>query len=89
MVAVQTPANSDDARAQFTAKVCDHAKCRIVPADFHPKKVIFGILLKDGQELTADTLFPFSHVTLAHTARELQSRHQIAVEVIGIGADAD
>jgi hypothetical protein len=34
-----------------------------------------------------DTLFPFSHVTLAHTACELQGRSQIAVEVIGIEAD--
>jgi uncharacterized protein (TIGR04141 family) len=49
--------------------------------------VIFGILLKNGEALTADTLFQFSQVTLAHTAAELQARHQVTVEVIGINAD--
>jgi len=43
-------------------------------------------LLKNGQELTLDTLFPFSQVTLANTARILQS-HQIDVELIGIESD--
>ncbi len=87
LVSMQTLANNADARADFIAKVHDHPKGRILPADFQPKKVIFGILLKDGQQLSADTLFPFSQVTLAHTARELLARHQVSVEVIGISAD--
>jgi uncharacterized protein (TIGR04141 family) len=45
--------------------------------------VVFAILLKNGEELTAATLFPFSQVTLAHASRMLQSR-QIDVEMIGI-----
>jgi hypothetical protein len=44
-------------------------------------------LLKNGEKLTPDTLFPFSQVTLASTARELESRYQIPVEVIGIDAE--
>ncbi len=88
LVSVQTLANSPDSRAEFTAKGRDHPMGRNLPADFVPKKVIFGILLKHGEPLTTDTLFPFSQVTLAHTATELQARHQVTVEVIGIDADA-
>jgi uncharacterized protein (TIGR04141 family) len=87
-VSVQTLANSADARAWFAAKVRDHPQGRNLPTDFQPKKVVFGIVLKNGEALTTDTLFPFSQVTLANTARELQARHQVAVEVIGIEAEA-
>jgi uncharacterized protein (TIGR04141 family) len=89
LVSMQTLANSPDARAEFVAKVRDHPKGRALPADFMPKKVIFGIMVKDGAPLTTDTIFPFSQVTLAHTASELQARHQVTVEVIGIRADAE
>ena len=58
-------------------------KGRTIRPDFIPTKVVFAILLKNGESLAADTLFPFSQVTLAHTSRILQS-HQIDVEVIGI-----
>ncbi len=71
LVSAQTLAYNSDARAEFTTKVRDHPKGRILPADFMPKKVIFGVMLKDGAPLTADTLFPFSQVALAHTATEL------------------
>jgi uncharacterized protein (TIGR04141 family) len=57
----------------------------MVPLDFIPKKIVFAILLKDGEMLTPETLFPFSQVTLAHTARTLE-RRGVAVEVIGIKA---
>ena len=53
-----------------------------------PEKVVFGILLKKGAELSVDTLFPFSQVTLAHIADELQSQYHVNVEVIGITADS-
>jgi uncharacterized protein (TIGR04141 family) len=89
LVSVQTLAYNADAREEFTRKVREHPRGRILPADFMPKKVIFGILLKHGEPLTVDTLFPFSQVTLAHTAAELQTRHQITVEVIGISADTE
>lgn len=63
-------------------------KGRDIQADFVPKKVVLAILFKNGEDLTPDTLFPFSQVTLATTARELESRYQIPIEVIGIEADA-
>jgi uncharacterized protein (TIGR04141 family) len=84
LVSAQALAHNADARAQFAAKVRDCPKGRHLPEDFQPKKVVFGILLKDGDPLNTDTLFPFSQVTLAHTARELQSRYQASVEVIAI-----
>jgi uncharacterized protein (TIGR04141 family) len=87
LVSAQALAASPDARAIFTAKVRTHHKGRDLPADFQPKKVIFAILLKNGEKLTPDTLFPFSQVTLASAARELETRHQIPVEVIGIEAE--
>jgi uncharacterized protein (TIGR04141 family) len=86
LVSVQTLIHNPDARARFTAKVRNYPKGRNLPPDFQPKKVVFGILLKHGDPLTTDTLFPFSQVTLAHTARDLQSRYQTSVEVIGIEA---
>ena len=87
LVSAQALATSAQARAVFTAKVRAHPKGRDLPADFQPKKVIFAILLKNGQSLTPDTLFPFSQVTLATTALELESRYQIPVEVVGIEAE--
>ena len=87
LVSAQALATSSDARALFTAKVRAHPMGSDLPTDFQPKKVIFAILLKNGEKLTPDTLFPFSQVTLASTARELESRYQIPVEVIGIDAE--
>ncbi|MFJ1604207.1 DUF6119 family protein [Streptomyces sp. NPDC088253] len=44
-----------------------------------------AILLKDGTDLTADTLFPFSQVTLVQTARMLEA-WGLEVEVVGIAS---
>jgi uncharacterized protein (TIGR04141 family) len=85
LVSTQSLLMSADVRAEFAARVAAVGRGHTVPEDFTPKKVVFGILLKDGQELTPDSLFPFSQVTLAHTARILRS-HRIDVEVIGISA---
>jgi menaquinone-dependent protoporphyrinogen IX oxidase len=83
LVAAEALLCSPDLRARFAAEVQERGKGRTVPLDFTPKKIVFAILLKDGELLTPETLFPFSHVTLAHTARTLE-RRGIAVEVIGI-----
>lgn len=85
LVSVQSLLMSAEVRKEFAAKVTAAGRGRTVAEDFTPKKVVYGILLKDGQELTPETLFPFSQVTLAHAARILRS-HQIDVEVIGITA---
>ena len=60
-------------------------KGRGLPEGFRPSKVVFAILLKDGTDLTADTLFPFSQVTLVQTARTLEA-WGVEVEVVGIAS---
>jgi uncharacterized protein (TIGR04141 family) len=86
LVSAQSLLYSPDVRRQFAARVAELGHGRVVDAAFRPKKVVFAILLKKGQALMLDTLFPFSQVTLASTARVLQS-HQIDVELIGIESD--
>jgi uncharacterized protein (TIGR04141 family) len=86
LVSAQNLLFAADVRERFAAKVAELGRGRVVDRAFRPKKVIFAILLKKGRELTLDTLFPFSQVTLASTARILQS-HQIEVEAIGIESD--
>jgi uncharacterized protein (TIGR04141 family) len=87
MVAAQGLFFAPEARTRFAAAVREYGKGRIIREDFVPKKIVFAILLKDGQRLTPDTLFPFSQVTLASTARILEAQG-IAVEVTGIPAAA-
>jgi uncharacterized protein (TIGR04141 family) len=73
------------AREQFATEVRRLGKGKTLDPDFRPKKVVFAILMENGKELTADTLYPFSQVTLAHVARVLGT-YDIEVEVIGIPA---
>lgn len=65
-----------------------HVGKRRLPQPYNPTKAIFGILLKNGKTLTPDTLFPFSQVTLAQTARELQTRYRITVEAVPVLAES-
>ncbi len=82
LVAVQTLISGpSEVRDQFRKAVANLG--RDLPADFRPTKVVFAIMLGSGKELTVDTLFPFSMVTLAHAARVLRG-YRIDVEVIGI-----
>ncbi|WP_282703145.1 TIGR04141 family sporadically distributed protein [Streptomyces sp. CC219B] len=85
LVAVQTLRNSPEGRERFAEKVAAARQGRGLPEDFRPSKVVFAILLKDGADLTADTLFPFSQVTLVQTARTLET-WGVQVEVIGIAS---
>ncbi|MFD5753328.1 TIGR04141 family sporadically distributed protein [Streptomyces sp. NPDC127033] len=85
LVAVQTLRNSPEGRRRFAGKVAAARNGRALPHDFRPSKVVFAILLKDGADLTADTLFPFSQVTLVQTARTLEA-WGVDVEVVGIAA---
>lgn len=85
LVAVQTLRNSPEGRERFAEKVAAARKGRGLPEDFRPSKVVFAILLKDGTEVTADALFPFSQVTLVQTARTLEA-WGVQVEVVGIAS---
>ncbi|GAA1926915.1 hypothetical protein GCM10009716_38710 [Streptomyces sodiiphilus] len=83
LVAVQTLRNSREGRERFARKVAAGRKGHRLPEDFRPSKVVFAILLKDGTDLTVDTLFPFSRVTLVQAARTLEA-WGVRVEVVGI-----
>ncbi|MFI2199709.1 TIGR04141 family sporadically distributed protein [Streptomyces sp. NPDC020192] len=85
VVAVQTLLHSPEAMDGFARKVAAARPGRALPEGFRPSKVVFAILLKNGTDLTADTLFPFSQVTLVQTAKMLEA-WGIAVEVVGIQA---
>jgi uncharacterized protein (TIGR04141 family) len=85
VVAVQTLLHSPEAMDGFARKVAAARPGRGLAEGFRPSKVTFAILLKNGTDLTADTLFPFSQVTLVQTARILEA-WGVAVEVTGIQA---
>ncbi|QDQ11248.1 TIGR04141 family sporadically distributed protein [Streptomyces spectabilis] len=85
VVAVQTLLHSPEAADRFAQKVAVARPGQALPEGFRPSKVVFAILLKNGTDLTADTLFPFSQVTLVQTAKMLEA-WGIAVEVVGIQA---
>ncbi|ADI06922.1 hypothetical protein SBI_03801 [Streptomyces bingchenggensis BCW-1] len=87
VVAVQTLLHSPEAGDGFARKVAAARPGRPLPEGFRPSRVVFAILLKDGAALTADTLFPFSQVTLVQTAKILEA-WRVEVEVIGIQATA-
>ncbi|MFF1655755.1 TIGR04141 family sporadically distributed protein [Streptomyces sp. NPDC058255] len=85
VVAMQTLLHSPEAMDGFARKVATARPGRGLPEGFRPSKVAFAILLKNGTDLTADTLFPFSQVTLVQTAKLLEA-WGVAVEVTGIQA---
>ncbi|MFD8550478.1 TIGR04141 family sporadically distributed protein [Streptomyces fradiae] len=87
VVAVQSLLHSPEAMEGFARKVAEARPDQALPDGFRPSKVVFAILLKNGTDLTADTLFPFSQVTLVQTAKSLQA-WGVAVEVVGIRAAA-
>ncbi|MBW1597312.1 TIGR04141 family sporadically distributed protein [Streptomyces sp. JJ38] len=87
VVAVQTLLHSPEAMDGFAQRVAAARPGQALPDGFRPSKVVFAILLKSGTDLTADTLFPFSQVTLVQTAKMLEA-WGVAVEVIGIQATA-
>ncbi|WP_323375507.1 DUF6119 family protein [Streptomyces alkaliterrae] len=70
---MQTLRKSPEARERFAEKVTTARKERKLPEGFRPSKALFAILLKGGTDLTADTLFPLSQVTLMQTARTLEA----------------
>ncbi|MEV0623566.1 DUF6119 family protein [Nonomuraea sp. NPDC050404] len=83
LVAVQALQHDPETLAGFREKVATAPGGRILPEGFQPKKVILGILLRDGADLTPDTLFPFAQVALLHTARVLLA-WGVKIEVVGI-----
>jgi uncharacterized protein (TIGR04141 family) len=85
VVAVMALDNEPDAVEGFAKAVRECGAGRDLPVGFRPKKVVFGILLKDGVLLTADTLFTFAQIALLDAIDVLHGRG-IDVEVTGIEA---
>jgi uncharacterized protein (TIGR04141 family) len=85
VVAVMALDNEPDAVEGFAKAVRECGAGRELPVAFRPKKVIFGILLKDGVPLTADTLFTFAQIALLDTVDVLNDRG-ISVDVTSIEA---
>jgi uncharacterized protein (TIGR04141 family) len=84
LVAVQLLKTSAEVRRRFASRVLQQSNGRhTLPDDFVPKRVVFAILLKQGTALTPETLFPFSLITLAQTAKMLETLN-VTVEVVGI-----
>jgi uncharacterized protein (TIGR04141 family) len=83
LTSAETLKASAAAREQFAATVAALPRGRVLPENFTPRKVVYAILLENGKQLNAESLFPFSQATLAHAARTLRM-YDIQVEVIGI-----
>jgi uncharacterized protein (TIGR04141 family) len=86
-VAVELLQESAQVRADFTAKVARlSGDSLLLPADYTPKRIVLAMLLKHGGRLTPETIFGFSQITIAQTAKALAARG-VAVEVVGIPED--
>ncbi|WP_258055883.1 TIGR04141 family sporadically distributed protein [Streptomyces sp. Ru62] len=90
-VAVELLQESARVRADFTAKVARlSGGAHLLPEDYTPKRIVLAMLLKNRGSLTPDSVFGFSQITVAQTAKALAARG-VTVEVIGIperGTDA-
>jgi uncharacterized protein (TIGR04141 family) len=85
-VAADALLHEPDARERLVELVHASAPAHPITASFKPKTVVYGIALRSGKPLMADTLFTFSQVALYRAARRLRS-DGIDVDVIGIPAD--
>lgn len=71
-----------DRRSALTRPRAGHVRAvalSAVPEDFTPKKIVYAVLLKQGEDLTIDTLFPFSQVTLRRAAVSLEGKAEVEV----------
>ncbi|WP_328440966.1 TIGR04141 family sporadically distributed protein [Streptomyces sp. NBC_00444] len=83
-VAVELLYESAEVRAKFAAKVLRESDGKhSLPADFTPRRVVLAICLKNGEDLTPKSIFGFSQITIAQTAKALAARG-VTVEVVGI-----
>ena len=78
-VSAETLINSAEARRAFAELVREEGRGRTIPEDFTPKKIVYAILLKQGEQVTVDTLFPFAQVMLRQTALSLAGKAEVEV----------
>ncbi|MEU3605989.1 TIGR04141 family sporadically distributed protein [Streptomyces sp. NPDC035033] len=83
-VAVELTQEVARTRQELSAKVSRlSGGKRHLPEDFTPRRVVLAVQLKNGKELTADSLFGFSQITAAQTVKALTARG-VTVELVGI-----
>ncbi|MFF2779447.1 DUF6119 family protein [Streptomyces sp. NPDC058052] len=83
VAAVETLRNDEQVRAKFLRQVATHTPDHRLLEDFGTLRVVFGILLKDGQDISVTSLFAFAQVSLIQAARRLRAMNA-HVEVIAI-----
>ncbi|MEU0897949.1 TIGR04141 family sporadically distributed protein [Streptomyces massasporeus] len=74
-VAVELLQESARVRAEFTEKVARLSRGELVLSDdFTPKRIVLAMLLKDRENLMPDSVFGFSQITIAQTAKAAAAR---------------
>jgi uncharacterized protein (TIGR04141 family) len=83
-VAVELLQESARVRARFAARVAEvSGGARVLPEDYTPRRVVLAMLLKKPGNLTPASVFAFSQITIAQTAKALAARG-VTVEAVGI-----
>ncbi|MFW6639111.1 DUF6119 family protein [Nocardiopsis algeriensis] len=72
MMCAETLHYDTEARTKFTAKLDEIAPDHPADRDFAEPTVVLGILLKEGEPVTADSLFSFAQISLLHTDNVLK-----------------
>jgi uncharacterized protein (TIGR04141 family) len=67
-VAIETLRYDREAREKFLAKLQRLAPGHPLDTSFSTPVLVFGIMLRDGVPVTADSLFAFAKISLLHTA---------------------
>ena len=83
VTAVETLRSDETIRSDFLRQVAKRAPGHRLLGDFGTLRVVLAILLKDGKEITIDSLFAFAQVSLLQSARRLRAMNA-EVEVIAI-----
>lgn len=80
---METLRSDAEVRAKFLKQVAAHSPNHRLIQDFGTLRVVFGILLKDGEDIAVDSLFAFAQVSLLQAVRRLRAMNA-DVEVIAI-----
>ncbi|WP_412775211.1 DUF6119 family protein [Streptomyces platensis] len=83
VVAVETLRSDLEIRRKFLAQVASHTLSHRLLDDFGTVRVVFAILLKEGQDITVESLFAFAQVSLLQPVRCLRAINA-EVEIVAI-----
>jgi uncharacterized protein (TIGR04141 family) len=82
-VAVEVLRNDSQVRAKFLAAVAEHNPNHPVQEDLGAVTLVYAILLKDGQDITVNSLFAFAQVSLLQAVHQLRAMNA-RVEIVAI-----